>query len=197
MNEILPDHCAKEAVVLCCGNPLFGDDGFGPAVAARLNAETVPDWAAVIDTGTGVRGLLLDIAMSEHRPRLVVIVDAVDLVSARESGDVRVADVGRRDDLENSAVVAGHTVPEPGEVFEIPLDRMDEATPVETSVHTAPTSRLLRSLREAGVRVEVIVCQVASVSERMEHRLSPVVADAVVRASEWIETRFLRDAPGN
>ena len=47
MDEILPDHCAKEVVVLCCGNILFGDDGFGPAVADRINAsETVPEWAA-------------------------------------------------------------------------------------------------------------------------------------------------------
>ena len=46
MDEILPDHCAKEVVVLCCGNVLFGDDGFGPAVADRINAsETVPEWA--------------------------------------------------------------------------------------------------------------------------------------------------------
>jgi len=187
MNEILPDHCAKEAVVLCCGNPLRGDDGFGPAVAARLNAETVPGWAAVIDAGTGVRGLLLDIAVSEHRPDLVVIVDAVNLVS----------ELGSRDDLRNSEVVVGNAVPEPGEVFEIPLDRMGEETSAETSVHLAPTTRLLQRLREAGVRVEIIACQVASVSERMEQRLSPVVADAVVRASEWIETRFLREAPGD
>ena len=65
MDEILPDHCAKEVVVLCCGNILFGDDGFGPAVADRINAsETVPEWAVVIDAGTAVRELLFDMIIS-------------------------------------------------------------------------------------------------------------------------------------
>jgi len=162
--EILPDHCAKDVVVLCCGNVLYGDDGFGPAVAARLNAGPIPDWAAVIDAGTGVRELLFDMVLSERRPRLVVVVDAVDL--------------GR----------------EPGDVFEFPLDRVPRVQVCEFSVHQAPTSNLLQQLEElAGVRVVVIACQVATMPEEMTDEMSPAVEAAIARAAKTIADRFLRE----
>ena len=162
--EILPDHCAKDIVVLCCGNVLFGDDGFGPAVAARLNAGDVPEWAAVINAGTGVRQLLFDMVLSDRRPRLVVLADAVD--------------VGR----------------EPGEVFEIPLDRIPRVQVSEFSIHQAPTSNLLQELRDSGgIRVVVIVCQVASIAAEMTEEMSPAVEAAVEQASKMIADRFLRE----
>jgi coenzyme F420 hydrogenase subunit delta len=161
--EILPDHCGKDVVVLCCGNVLRGDDGFGPAVAERLNAGPVPEWAAVIDAGTGVRGLLFDMILSDRRPRLVVVVDAVDL--------------GR----------------EPGSVFEIALERIPPVEVSEFSVHQAPTSNLLRQLEEAGgVRVAVIACQVAASPEEMTDVMSPAVEAAIGRAAKTIADRFLR-----
>jgi len=196
MDEILPDHCAKDVVVLCCGNVLFGDDGFGPAVAARLNAGAVPEWAAVIDAGTGVRELLFDMVLSERRPQLVVVVDAVDLVSAPKSGAVRVADDTSGDavGVGSSEVAAGGTVPKPGDVFEIPLDRIPKVQVSEFSVHQAPTSNLLKELQElGGVRVAVIVCQVASVPEEMTEEKSPAVETAIERASKMIANRFLRE----
>ena len=168
MEEILPDHCAKDVVILCCGNVLFGDDGFGPAVAARLNAGAVPEWAAVIDAGTGVRQLLFDMVLSERRPRLVIVVDAVEL-----------------DDRK------------PGEVFEIPLDRIPKVQVSEFSVHQAPTSNLLQELQELGdVHVSVIVCQVASVPEEMTEEMSSAVEAAVQRAASTIVERFLREPVG-
>ncbi len=164
-DEALPDHCAKDVVVLCCGNTLFGDDGFGPAVASRLNATVpIPDWAAVIDAGTGVRSLLFDMVLSERRPRLVVVVDAVDL---------------------------GRT---PGEVFEIPLDRLPRVQVSEFSLHQAPTSNLLRELRQVGdVRVTVIACQVSRIPEEMTEERSPAVEAAIDRAGAMIADRFLRE----
>jgi coenzyme F420 hydrogenase subunit delta len=174
-DEILPDHCAKPVVVLCSGNPLRGDDGFGPAVAARLNASHVPPWAAVIDAGTGIRGLLFDMVTSERRPDRVLIVDAISLDSARESGDTPV----RR----------------PGEVFEIPLDQMAAAPTTERSVHLAPTAGLLRALHDAGTHVEVLVCQVAVMPEGIRPRLSPAVANAVEQATEWITKHVLKESP--
>jgi coenzyme F420 hydrogenase subunit delta len=175
MDEILPDHCAKDVVVLCCGNVLFGDDGFGPAVAARLNAGDVPEWAVVIDAGTGVRELLFDMVLSERRPQLVIVVDAVQLVSTRESGDA----------------------PEPGEVFEIPLDRIPKVQVSEFSVHQAPTSNLLQELHDlGGIRVVVIVCQVSSIPEEMTEEMSPAVETAVEQAASTIAERFLREPVG-
>jgi len=163
--EILPDHCAKDVVILCCGNILFGDDGFGPVVAERLNAEgDIPPWAVVIDAGTAVRELLFDMVLSERRPRLVVVVDAVDLER------------------------------EPGEVFEIPLASIPRVQVSEFSLHQAPTSNLLQELQEAGdVRVAVIVCQVTGIPEEMTEGLSPEVAAAVDRAAQLVRHRFLRE----
>jgi coenzyme F420 hydrogenase subunit delta len=165
MEEILPDHCAKDVVVLCCGNILFGDDGFGPAVAERLNAEgEIPDWAVVIDAGTAVRELLFDMVLSERRPRLVVVVDAVDMER------------------------------EPGEVFEIALASIPRVKVSEFSVHQAPTSNLLQELEEVGnVRVAVIVCQVTGIPEEMTDGLSPEVSAAVDRAAQLVRGRFLRE----
>ena len=165
MEEILPDHCAKDVVVLCCGNVLFGDDGFGPAVAEQINATgDVPDWAVVLDAGTAVRELLFDMILSERRPKLVVVVDAVDL---------------------------GRT---PGEVFEIPLDDIPRVNISEFSLHQAPTSNLLQELREVtNIRLHVIACQVESIPEEMSEEISEVVRSAIDRAARLITDTYLRE----
>ena len=175
MDEILPDHCAKDVVVLCCGNVLFGDDGFGPAVAERINAsQDVPDWAIVIDVGTAVREFLFDMILSERRPRLVVIVDAVDL----------------RVDVDN-AVDLGR---KPGDVFEIPLKDIPRVKVSEFSLHQAPTSNLLQELQEvADLQIVVIACQVGSIPKEMTDDISSAVKSAIDRAVRHIAERYLRE----
>ena len=172
LDDMIPDHCAKDVVVLCCGNVLFGDDGFGPAVAEKLNATgDIPDWAVVIDAGTAVRELLFDMILSERRPRLVAVVDAVDL---RVDG----VDPNRK----------------PGEVFEIPLDEIPRVQISEFSLHQAPTSNLLQELEEvADVSVVVIACQVSGVPEEMSEEISPAVTAAIGQAAGLIAERFLRE----
>jgi len=175
MNDILPDHCAKDVVILCCGNVLFGDDGFGPAVAERINAsETVPDWAVVIDVGTAIRKFLFDIILSERRPRLIVVVDAVDLrVDAANTVDLK------------------H---KPGEVFEISLSKIPRVNVSECSLHQAPTSSLLQELQGVGgMRVAVIACQVASISKKVTENISPIVRAAIDRAAQLITDSYLRE----
>ena len=45
-----------DCLVLGCGNPLIGDDGFGPAVIQQLEeAYAIPESVACIDVGTSVR----------------------------------------------------------------------------------------------------------------------------------------------
>ncbi|MCK5586156.1 hydrogenase maturation protease [Candidatus Bipolaricaulota bacterium] len=168
MDDLLPDHCAKDVVVLCCGNVLFGDDGFGPAVAEKINAsETVPDWAVVIDTGTAVRKFLFDMILSERRPHLVVVVDAVDTIN-----------LGRK----------------PGEVFEIPLSEIPRVKVSEFSLHQAPTSNLLQELQKVGgMRVAVIACQVASIPKEITEDISSVVRAAIDRAARLITDLYLRE----
>ena len=162
--DVVPEYCTKPVVVFGCGNILLGDDGFGPAVAEKLRAsDIVPTWAEVIDAGTSVREYLFDIALSEQRPELIVVLDAVD--------------VGRP----------------PGDVFEIPLDDIPLVKVSDYSLHQAPTSNLLRQLRDhCGVNVRVIVCQVEQIPDEVKIGLSPKVEDAVARAAQLIEKRFLQ-----
>lgn len=153
-----------EVVVLGCGNVLLGDDGFGPAVAQKLQASgAIPPWAEVIDAGTSVRELLFDITFSEQRPGLIVVIDAVDVGRTR------------------------------GEVFEIPPDDIPIVKVPEYSLHQAPTSNLLRELRDrCNVNVVVIACQVGDIPSEVKMGLTPAVEDAVVRATKLVEKRFLQ-----
>jgi len=162
--DIIPEYCTKPVVIFGCGNILLADDGFGPAVAEKLHAsDVVPAWATVIDAGTSVREFLFDIALSEQRPELIVVIDAVD--------------VGRC----------------PGEVFEIPLDDVPVVKVSEYSLHQAPTSNLLRQLRDhCEVEVVIIACQIGQTSDEVKMGLSPKVEDAVTRATQLIEKRFLQ-----
>lgn len=72
-------------LVICLGNPLRGDDGFGPAVGARLVAQGVPEERLRI-----VAGLLPELAADVAAADAVLFVDAsADLAP----GEVRVSPV--------------------------------------------------------------------------------------------------------
>ena len=67
----------QEIVIAGCGNPLFADDGFGPAVIEELEKLQLPDNVAVIDAGLGGPHFiftLLDPAVT----RKLIIVDIAD-----------------------------------------------------------------------------------------------------------------------
>ena len=75
----------KSILIFGCGNILFGDDGFGPAVVRELQESYVlPEDVLALDVGTSVREILFDILLSERRPERLIIVDAVD--RGREPG---------------------------------------------------------------------------------------------------------------
>ena len=162
--DVVPEYCTRPVVIFGCGNILLGDDGFGPTVVEKLYAcGAVPAWAEVIDAGTSVREFLFDIALSEQRPELIVVIDAVD---------------------------AGRP---PGDVFEIPLDDIPAVKVSDYSLHQAPTSNLLRQLRDhCAVEVVVVACQVGEIPDEVKMGLSPKVEDAVARATQLIEKRFLQ-----
>ncbi len=158
MKDHIPEYCCKPILLLGCGNVLFGDDGFGPAVAQRLQARTdLPEELCVIDAGTAVREILFDIVLSERRPRKIIVLDAMD---------------------------KGFT---PGELFRpsiesVPLKKQDDF-----SMHQLPTSNLLYELTElCGVDVELIACQVEDVPEAVAPGLSAPVQAAVSKAGEII-----------
>jgi len=70
IENVLAELAGKKIAVLCVGNPLRGDDGFGPAVAARLEGPLVFDAQSVPEN------LLPTVA--RLGPDVVVFVDAAD-----------------------------------------------------------------------------------------------------------------------
>ena len=164
--RLAPDHLTHALVVLCCGNALVGDDGFGPAVAERLlRRGHVPPHAVVLDVGTAIRGLLVDIELGEPRPQCVVVVDA--------------GDHGGR----------------PGEIAEIDLDAVAAPPEPPLSPHAAPTLQVLKQLEaRTGIDVTAFVCQTASTPALPREGLSPPVAAAVEILCDRIERRFFARA---
>jgi coenzyme F420 hydrogenase subunit delta len=156
---------ASRTLVLGCGNVLYGDDGFGPAVADALNdAYPVPGDAAVVNLGLATRGYVFDLLLADRHPRRIVVVDAMH----RE---------GRR----------------PGELFEVPLDELPAEKVDDFSFHQGPTSNLLRELRDlCGVEVVVVSCEPRDIPVEMRQGLSPPVRLAAAEAAGLIWDRYLR-----
>ncbi len=68
-----------DCLVLGCGNPLIGDDGFGPAVIQHLEKYyLLPDSVAAIDCGTSIRDILFDLLLSPQKPRKMIVIDVTD-----------------------------------------------------------------------------------------------------------------------
>ncbi len=156
-NEYLPAFCGKKTLILGCGNMLFGDDGFGPAVIDYLTSNyRIPDDVYVMDAGTGVRKLLFTLLLSPQHPKEIIILDA--------------ADKGRA----------------PGEVFELRLGDLPAEKIDDFSLHQVPTSNLARELKDAGVRVRVLLCQPGPLPRSVSPGLSEPVRGAVASAAALV-----------
>ena len=68
----MSEPAASGVLVACVGNVLRGDDGFGPAVAARLDGK-LPAGARLIETGIGGIALVQELLAGYEG---LVIVDA-------------------------------------------------------------------------------------------------------------------------
>ncbi len=158
MASSVPEVCSKPVLVLGCGNVLFGDDGFGPAVAECLQARAdLPDEICVVNAGTSAREILFDVILSEKRPEKIIVVDAVDR--------------GLK----------------PGELFRLAIEDLPVKKLDDFSMHQLPASNLLRELQDfCGVKLELIVCQVQEIPERVSPGLSLTVQKAVSDAVEMI-----------
>ena len=158
----MPKYYDKSIVIFGCGNILFGDDGFGPAVTEELERKyTIPEHICVINAGISVRELLFNITIDEKKPEKIIIVDALD--------------VGKQ----------------PGEIFEIDLDDLPENKIDDFSMHQMPTSNLLRELRDlCHVEVRILSCQVKNIPEEVEPGLSDTLKKKVPEICELIENRY-------
>lgn len=158
--DVLPEFCRKSVLILGCGNVLFGDDGFGPAVVEWLEThckERMPDDVCALDAGTGARTILFTLMLSERRPAKLIVVDAVD---------------------------AGRA---PGEVFTLEIDELPIRKIDDFSMHQLPTSNLLREIQElGGVDVRIVACQVERIPDSVSPGLSDTLQQAVPRVCEAI-----------
>ncbi|MBG7617133.1 MAG: hydrogenase maturation protease [Chloroflexi bacterium] len=159
----LPSYYEKETLILGCGNILFGDDGFGPAVVDYINNHCrVPDFAEVLDVGTGVRKLLFDIIVAEKRPKKLVIIDALD---------------------------CGHKA---GEVFMATVEQIPAKKINDFSLHLMPTINMLKEVRDlCGVEVHIVAAQPKSIPDTAEEGLSVEIEKAVKEAAEYACKNYL------
>ncbi len=161
--ENLPSIFSKRIMVMGCGNILFGDDGFGPAVAEyMLKNMDIPGDVYVDDVGTAAAKLLFTLLHSESVPERIIIVDAVELQGKK-----------------------------PGEIFWIDLNDLPEGKVGAYSIHEFPDTNLLKELwGERGVEIRILACQVERIPKEVEMGLSARVKKAVPRAAELVMNKI-------
>lgn len=71
----------SEIVVVGCGNPLFADDGFGPAVVEALLKLQLPENVKVIDVGLGGPHFIFTL-LDDAVTKKLVIIDIADFGAA-------------------------------------------------------------------------------------------------------------------
>jgi coenzyme F420 hydrogenase subunit delta len=149
----------KRVLVFGCGNILFGDDGFGPAVIQRLHEKYhLPADVLAMDVGTSIRDILFDLALSETKPQKLIIVDAVEYPDRA-----------------------------PGEIFEIPVEGIPQKKTADFSLHQFPTVNILQELQDhTDIAVKVIVGQIKELPEEVQPGLTAAMEAAVATACERI-----------
>lgn len=154
----MANYWAKEIIVLGCGNVLFGDDGFGPAVTEHLQKNfEIPPNTSVINAGLSVRNILFDIMLSENKPKRIIIVDAVDMNRL------------------------------PGETFELDVSEIPEIKIDDFSMHQLPTSNLLRELKNlCDVDVKILAIQPQNIPEEVSPGLTEVIRDTIPAVCEKV-----------
>jgi hydrogenase maturation protease len=154
-----------QMLIACVGNIFLGDDGFGPEVAKRLAAASLPGWVRVADYGTSGMHLAYDLADGY---------DAAILIDAAPRGDkpgtISVLDVSaeRRPDAGPAGEALG-------------ASRLFDAHGMQPDVVLG----MLDMLGRAGpARILVVGCEPATVDYGME--LSEPVANAVEEAVQVV-----------
>jgi len=142
----------QNRLIFGCGNPLFGDDGFGAEVIRFLNLfYTLPKDAAVLDVGTAVRDFLIDILLLEQKPSQIIIVDAMEVPGAA-----------------------------PGEIREISVNEIQPAKIGDFSLHQFPTVNMLKEISTyTAIDVRILVAKPAVIPSRVDPGLSLEVKAAV------------------
>lgn len=153
------DIYTKKVLIFGCGNTLFENDGFGPAVVEHIQANhTLPETVLAVDAGTGIRDFMFDLLLMDEKPETVIIIDAVT-VPGRKTG----------------------------EIFEMNLSEVPREKLSDFSLHQSPSSNLLKELQVAGgVDVKVLGMHTDSIPNVINPGLAPEVEAAVPRAAQWV-----------
>ena len=153
-----PDYYHKDILVLGCGNILFGDDGFGNAVAESLNTDyTLPAHMAALDAGTSVREIIFNLLLAEKRPQTIILVDALE--SGRAPGEVFIA---------QAADVSANKIH-------------------DFSLHMMPTFNMLKEFTElSDSNVVIVAAQPALPPTELREGLSEPMQKAVKEACAYI-----------
>ncbi|MEL7563932.1 MAG: hydrogenase maturation protease [Dehalobacterium sp.] len=148
---------AGQIKVIGCGNLLFGDDGFGPAVISCLEEKFPVDHKVeLVDAGTGAGELLLDAYLGEAKIKTIILIDAMDLGLPT------------------------------GTVKEVSMENIPSLKRDDFSIHQFPSLDILSELKRKGVDVRIVGCQVETIPEEVCCGLSEVVAMAVPKTALMI-----------
>ena len=153
----------KEVLIIGCGNPLLGDDGFGPAVIKQIE-ENYPlkGNIGLLDAGTSFRDLLFDLLLLGEKLKTIIIIDAVD--QEKRS---------------------------PGDIFEIDMDQIPENKIADYSLHQFPSSNMLKELKAfAQIEVHFFAVQIETIPDCIEPGLSKAVEKSVTTMCRFILKRF-------
>ena len=142
----------KPVLVFGCGNPLFGDDGFGPAVIEHLKIHyRLPESVLAVDAGTSIRDFLFDLLLASVKPSQIYIVDAVSLPDRQ-----------------------------PGQLFNLELDKIPIPKASDFSLHQFPSVNLLWEMNSlTPINVQVLAVQAGHIPDFVQPGLSPEVQAAV------------------
>ena len=159
--DYVPEYCLKPILILGCGNILRGDDGFGPQVIENLRVGyPIPARVTLLDAGTGVEEILLDIALFPRKPEKIVLVDTMD-----------------------------RGLPA-GSISKLQLKNLPKTERKYFSIHQEPTLSLLRELEDLGVEVILIIVQPASIPDSVKMGLSIPVQRATSQVCQIIVNDF-------
>lgn len=152
----MPEYVKKRVLILGVGNILFGDDGFGPAVADYLLKNCkIPSDVYVMDVGIGAGDVLFTVGLSPEKPKKIIILDSVDLKR------------------------------KPGEIFELPIDDLPRNKLAEFSLHLFPAADLLKELRDKmNVNIVILACQAERIPEDVSPGLSGTVKRVIPKAAK-------------
>ena len=159
----------KSVLIFGCGNILWGDDGFGPAVIQALTERyQLPDGVLALDVGTGIRDILFDLTLSDQKPKKIFIIDAVEYPDHQ-----------------------------PGEVFEIPVEGIPAHKTSDFSLHQFPTVNLLHELKEySQIDIKILVAQIEAIPEEVQPGLSPIMTRAIDTACQRLLADLQEYKPG-